>query len=254
MYKIPASTVFMGKNLVFMPECHSTNTFALELCHHSIIPEEGTVVATANQTAGRGQRGSTWIVEPGANLTFSIILYPAFLTIADQFYLNMAICLGINDYLIGKECEKVCIKWPNDIYVGDRKICGILIENQISGKSINSSIVGIGLNINQIIFSMNTATSLSLETGTTYELSNELEHLLVGIESRFLMLRDAHFNLLKKDYLNSLYRINEEHTFEFESEKFRGTITGVDSHGRLLIQVAHEQRTFEMKEVKFIMP
>lgn len=244
----------MGKNLVFMPECHSTNTFALELCQREVVPAEGTVVATANQFAGRGQRGNTWIVEPGKNLTFSTILYPSFLSIEHQFYLNIAVSLGICDYLKMNGCNTACIKWPNDIYVGDRKICGILIESQIAGKAINSSIVGIGLNINQVIFSMDTATSLSLETGMFYELSDELGKLLVSIESRFLGLRNGDFNVLKDDYLSALYWINEEHTFESASGKFKGVISGIGEAGQLVIQVGKEQRMYGNKEVRFVTP
>jgi BirA family biotin operon repressor/biotin-[acetyl-CoA-carboxylase] ligase len=242
----------MGKNLVFMPECHSTNTFALELCQREVGPAEGTVIVTANQFAGRGQRANTWIAEPGKNLTFSIILYPSFLSIQRQFYLNIVVGLGICGYLRSKGCVNARVKWPNDIYVGDRKISGVLIESQIAGKRINSSILGIGLNINQVNFSIKTATSLSIETDMQWGLSDELEKLLVSIESEFLRLQKGEFELLRQDYLNALYWINEEHTFESGSEKFKGIITGIAEGGQLVIRVGTEQRVFGNKEVRFV--
>ncbi|MBA4054496.1 MAG: biotin--[acetyl-CoA-carboxylase] ligase, partial [Marivirga sp.] len=209
MYKIPASTLFLGKNLVFMPECHSTNTFALELCQQAPPPADGTVVITANQTAGRGQRGNSWFVEPGKNLTFSIILRTHFLAIKDQFYLNIFISLAVYDYLIHKQCPQPRIKWPNDIYTGDKKICGILIENQVLGNKLTNTIIGIGLNINQNRFEMDKATSLSQVWNTEFALQDELDTLLGIIEARYFLLKQNDFTELMSNYLDAMYWLNE---------------------------------------------
>ena len=154
----------MGHSLVFMPECHSTNDEASRLIQNSNVLE-GTVVITGNQTAGRGQRGNAWFSEPGKNLTFSILIKPSFLSVKNQFYLNIAFSLGLFDYLKEVLKTEVKIKWPNDILVNGKKICGILIENHLQAQHIQHSIVGIGLNVNQHHHLLATATSMNLENG-----------------------------------------------------------------------------------------
>jgi BirA family biotin operon repressor/biotin-[acetyl-CoA-carboxylase] ligase len=250
LYKIPANTVFMGKNLVFMPECHSTNDLALQLCQQQ-KGSEGTVIITANQTAGRGQRGNTWHVEPGKNLTFSIILKPTFLSIKDQFYLNIITALAIHDYLVEKTDATVRIKWPNDIMVNTKKIAGILIENQIQGGFFSSAVVGIGLNMNQGAFSINTATSLYQVSNKVYDLNAELEHILHKLEVRYLQLKSRKENTLLSDYLNVMYWRHELHTFVANDQSFEGTIVGLDDLGRLKINTEQGERIFGMKEIQY---
>ncbi|MEO7992410.1 MAG: biotin--[acetyl-CoA-carboxylase] ligase [Chryseolinea sp.] len=250
MYKIPANTVFMGKNLVFMPECHSTNDLALQLCQQQKA-SEGTVIITANQTAGRGQRGNTWHVEPGKNLTFSIILKPTFLSIQDQFYLNIITALAIHDYLVEKTDATIRIKWPNDMMVSTKKIAGILIENQIQGNSFSSSVVGIGLNMNQEAFNISTATSLYQLSNRVYDLNFELEHILHKLEVRYLQLKSGKENTLFADYLNVMYWRHELHTFVANDQSFEGTIVGLDDLGRLKINTQQGERIFGMKEIQY---
>src|SRR5688572_32157531 len=168
----------MGHSVVFMPECHSTNDEASQLIESSDNVVEGTVVITNDQTSGRGQRGNTWISEPGKNLTFSLVMKPAFLSAQDQFLLNKAFSLGLYDYLHITLKATVKIKWPNDMLANDKKICGILIENQIQGQNIQHSVVGIGLNVNQENFSMPTATSMKVFERKEFLLENVLEELL----------------------------------------------------------------------------
>ena len=251
MYKIPAKTLFMGHSLVFMPECHSTNDEASRLIQATNILD-GTVVITANQTAGRGQRGNTWFVEPGKNLTFSIFVKPTFLQVQDQFYLNIAFSLGLHDYLSEVVVKKVNVKWPNDILVNEKKICGILIENHLRGQHIQHSIVGIGLNVNQENFSLPSATSLKLETTTEYKLDETLADLLLHLENRFMQLRTNQTQKLLASYLNVLYRKGEEHAFKTGDEVFSGTISGIDVTGKLEIQTENGFRYFGVKEVEFI--
>lgn len=241
----------MGHSLVFMPECHSTNDEASRLIQATNILD-GTVVITANQTAGRGQRGNTWFVEPGKNLTFSIFVKPTFLQVQDQFYLNIAFSLGLHDYLSEVVVKKVNVKWPNDILVNEKKICGILIENHLRGQHIQHSIVGIGLNVNQENFSLPSATSLKLETTTEYKLDETLADLLLHLENRFMQLRTNQTQKLLASYLNVLYRKGEEHAFKTGDEVFSGTISGIDVTGKLEIQTENGFRYFGVKEVEFI--
>jgi BirA family biotin operon repressor/biotin-[acetyl-CoA-carboxylase] ligase len=250
LYKIPANTLFVGKNLIYVPICHSTNTLAAELGNKTPLPE-GTLVITDNQQKGRGQRGNGWEAEPHKNFTLSVLLKPTFLAIANQFFLNQCISLAITDFINSVLNKESKIKWPNDIFIGDKKVGGILIENSLSGESIQQSIVGIGLNVNQQLFNNNNATSLSIISKNEFSLSRILEGLLTSIEARYLQLKRADFTALQSDYLQLLYRINEIHRFRDSENEFEGTITGIDERGRLKIS-AKTERLFDIKEVKFI--
>ena len=250
MYKIPASTLFLGKNLLFMPECHSTNSWALEVCQQS-CPPEGTLVITNRQVSGRGQRGSKWEAAPGMNLTFSLIFKPTFLAIKDQFLLSMVTSLGIRDYLAELLKKTVQIKWPNDILVNEFKICGILIENQLAGDRISSAVVGIGLNVNQTDFSSPMATSIARIAGYTHDLQNVLEGLLTVIEARYFQLRQSKAAQLRSDYLAHLYRRHVISSFIGRGGEFIGEISGVDEHGKLQVFIQGKEETFDTKEIAF---
>jgi BirA family biotin operon repressor/biotin-[acetyl-CoA-carboxylase] ligase len=251
LYKIPARTLFLGKNLVSMPECHSTNTHALQLCQQSQSTPEGTVVITDNQTAGRGQRGNEWITAPGKNLTFSVVLKPAFLRVKDQFRLTLLTSLSVVDYLCQKSCDQIRVKWPNDIYVGSKKICGILIENVISGDRFSNVVVGIGLNVNQDHFSVDTATSMNIVLGKSFDLTVELELLLACLEARYIKLRQND-NSMMDEYLSLMYWKGERHLFGSGDNHFEGTITGLDETGRLKILTGDGEKSFEVKEVSYL--
>ena len=250
MYKIPASTLFLGKNLLFMPECHSTNSWALDLCQQS-CPAEGTLVITDHQTSGRGQRGNSWEAQPGMNLTFSLILKPKFLAIKDQFMLSIMISVSLRDYLAGLLKKYVLIKWPNDILVNEFKICGILIENQLMAGLINYAIVGIGLNVNQKNFASPTATSISLTQGSTLHLQDVLNGLLEAIEVRYLQLRQNKLTQLRDEYLAHLYRKDMPSAFVAGDQQFEGKIVGVDELGRLKVLIQGGVKTFDTKEIAF---
>ena len=258
MYKIPANTLFMGKNLVFVPECPSTNTLALEISQQSPV-KEGTVVITDNQTAGKGQRGNSWEAEPGLNLTFSLILKPGFLAITRQFYLNIVICLALKDYLREKTSDTIYIKWPNDILVHEKKICGVLIENQLQGNRIVNTIAGIGFNLNQRKFQSLSATSLSSVTGSDFDPGEELPQIIGFIEGRYLQLRhtslpggQADDNPLMEEYLAALYRRNRAHLFSSNGQLFEGVIRDLDASGKLRIETMEGVRSFGIKELKYV--
>jgi BirA family biotin operon repressor/biotin-[acetyl-CoA-carboxylase] ligase len=251
LYKIPANTLFTGKNLVFVPECPSTNTLALEISQQSPV-KEGTVVITDHQTAGKGQRGNTWEAEPGQNLTFSLILKPGFLAINKQFYLNLVICLALKDYLKEKTSDAVYIKWPNDILVHKKKISGILIENQLQGSLISGAIAGIGFNLNQKKFQSPFATSLSLVTSRTYAPGEELPVMLGHIEARYLQLRGGDRENLMDDYLAALYRRHEKFMFSADGHLFEGVIRDLDEWGKLRIETRAGIRSFGIKEIQYV--
>lgn len=249
------NTLFIGKVLLQFPELGSTNLYALELLSKS-KPIDGTVISTFNQTDGRGQIGSKWESEPDKNLSLSIILYPSFITPREQFLLNIAVSLAVRA-CIAKYTEKmVKIKWPNDIYIGSRKIAGILIQNSITAQALQSSVIGIGVNINQTHFSINApnATSLALETGEIFSLYDLLENLCQQIEKQYLHLKNSqNYPSLKENYLEHLYRYQE--LAEFRSANgipFLGKIVGVNENGQLLIEQNGHLQAFDIKAIRFL--
>lgn len=242
----------MGKNLVFLPECHSTNTVALELVQKGSALE-GTMVITDHQTSGRGQRGNQWTAEKGQNLTFSLVLHPNFLPPKDQFMLSKAVSLGLLDFISSSlPVVSAKVKWPNDLIVNGRKLCGILIENQLTGSRYESAVVGIGLNVNQTDFPIPTAASLSTFASHRFDLDELLDELCLCLERRYQQLRRGEWKTLNTDYLNALYWYGEVHTFFSKAENFAGIIEGVDEIGRLLVRVGAEMRTFDLKEILYI--
>ncbi|MBL6447168.1 biotin--[acetyl-CoA-carboxylase] ligase [Fulvivirga sp. 29W222] len=249
MYKIPAKTLFLGKKVIFLPTCHSTNDEAAHLLEkHPVM--EGTIVITNNQTAGKGQRGNAWLTEPGKNLTFTLVLKPNFLSIVQQFNLNIVISLGIVDYLnsIRKGFQ---VKWPNDIYYKEQKICGVLIQNVLKSNRIEYTIVGIGLNVNQLKFPEEKAVSLAQVTGEIYDLQMALNSLCEYLEKQYMQLKRGELDALRNEYLNNMYRFGEDHLYK-DKEVFQGRITGISEHGLLEIETYKGLRKYNFKEVEFL--
>lgn len=213
---------------------------------------EGFTVYTGYQTNGRGQRGNHWQAEPDQNLMLSIILKPNFLLASDQFYLNMVVSLAVFDALKTYLPEKLKVKWPNDIYFDNQKLGGILIENSIQGNFLSSSIVGIGLNVNQLSFENANACSLRNVLGNEIDLGILLASVLERIEHFYFVLKNQDFIFLKNEYLKILFRLNEWHQFKKSSLVFNGKIAGVDNFGRLFIETDFSLETFDFKEVEFI--
>jgi len=252
LYKISANTLFTGQRLVFVPECHSTNSLASELATQSIL-SEGTVVITSHQTAGRGQPGNRWETAAGMNLTFSILLKPSFLSVKDQFYLTIITSLAVTEFLNAQSVAEVKIKWPNDILVGKKKICGILIENSIQKEVIQQSIVGIGLNINQHNFSAPSATSLANVTNKNFNLNESLNLLLEAFEKKYLQLRSGKLAELKREYLENLFGRGQVRAFFSNGKEFEGRIEDVNENGELVVSITNERRNYNLKEISFVL-
>ncbi|MBQ6068438.1 MAG: biotin--[Bacteroidales bacterium] len=220
--------------------------------------EEFTVVAAFAQTAGIGQRGNHWEAEPGKNLTFSIVLKPTWLPIVDQYQLTKAVSLGITDYLrplIAEGNRRVHIKWPNDIYVDDKKICGILITHHIAGGKVSASVVGIGLNVNQIDFPswVPNPTSLCLLTGQVWPLSEALENVLSHIAYRYNELRDNPIGILDQPYLSMLLRRGEKAQYGYQGQTITATLLDVNRYGHLqLVTDRGERLSCQLKEIQFL--
>lgn len=234
-----------------MPECPSTNDEVRRL-YADKADLNGAVMVTDHQTAGRGQRGNRWEATSGLNLTFSVMLRPAFLRLQDQFLLNVIASLALAELLadLGIEAK---IKWPNDVMIEERKISGILLENQVSGNKLQYSIVGIGLNVNQEHFNIPTATSLKQCTGNTHHLASLLSLLLEKLEVYYLMLRSGQNTKLLTEYERRMYWRGEKHSFATNNLNFTGEIHGIDqSTGALCMLVDGEQKKFEVKQVVYL--
>lgn len=250
------NTLFIGKVLLHQEELPSTNTYAQELIAKS-KPIEGTVISTFRQPQGRGQVGSKWESEPDKNLTLSVILYPTFLPPLQNFALNKAIALAVRHFIAELlPDQSVTVKWPNDIYVGTRKICGILIQNSLNRHALASSIVGIGINVNQTIFSKDipNPSSLQLENGKEYDLSSLIPRLCWHLEVMYLRLKSGHFAILDAEYLAHLYRYQAPTVFKrINGTVFLGKISGISGSGQLM--VTHEEggeEAFDLKEISIV--
>lgn len=251
MYNSCFDNIFIGKYITYLPTCHSTNDIASELVQKGQL-NDGDVVVTDFQTAGRGQRENKWQSDSGVNLLFSIYLKPEFIEIANQFDLSMAVSLGVCQF-ISKYVSNASIKWPNDLYIGDKKCCGMLIENTIAGSGIKKSIVGIGININQLQFETQRITSLAAATQSSYHLQELFPKLLASIEKNYLLLKNGHRDEIRKSYLNSLYGKGIKRTFKDSSGEFEGVIENIDQHGMLIINKGNNSfSAYGIKEIEWI--
>ncbi|MFK7931876.1 MAG: biotin--[acetyl-CoA-carboxylase] ligase [Saprospiraceae bacterium] len=249
------NTLFIGKNFIQFPELASTNAAAQELLT-TTKPSEGTVITAVRQSAGRGQAGSQWESEAGKNVTMSVILYPHFLVVQQQFWLNRAITLGVRDTIAKLLGQSVKLKWPNDIYIKDKKVAGILIQNSLLGAKIQASIIGIGLNVNQTVFLSDAPnpTSLQLESQHSFDLPEVIQMLCQQIELRYLQLRGHKYSFLAADYLRHLYRYQQPAVFRgSDGMTFNGQIIGVTDIGQLCIQKEDGQlQRYMFKEVAHV--
>jgi len=230
----------------------STSSFLKEMAKKSDL-ENYTVIIAEEQTKGRGQQRNSWISEPSKNLTMSIFIDDLNLKIHNQKYLNFAISLAIFKTLTALKIENLSIKWPNDIMSVNKKICGILIENSISSNKIYASIIGIGLNVNQIQFpeSLKNASSLKALTNITYDLDNLLIKLIKEIRSSIKILSLEKYTQLEQQYLAVLYKKNIPTMFKnSEDVLFMGKILGISDSGNLLIELEDDIiKEFGIKEV-----
>ncbi len=248
------SGLFIGRNLINLKEVDSTNTFLKDALSKSTPLLDGTVILADSQLAGRGQTGNSWISEAGKNLTFSILLNPIFLQIESQFDLNIAISLALNDFFNKYKLQGAAIKWPNDSYLNNKKIAGLLIENILLGNKIKHAIIGIGLNVNQEDFPTNlkNVTSLKQALHQDYNLMQILGELCSFIEARYLLLKAGNKDKLRDEYLSRLYLKDEWTDFCFDKQVQKGKISGITAIGQLIVETAEGLRYFNNKEIEFI--
>lgn len=226
----------IGQSIIYIERTESTNNYATSQVRENEV-KAGTVFLAYDQVAGRGQLTNHWESEAGKNLTFSVFLRPDFLDIRKQFMLSKVVCLALYEFL-SQQVNGVKIKWPNDMYVDDRKICGNLIENAVMNGIITQSIVGIGVNINQSRFLSKAPNPVSLKmlTGKTYDLDEMLAGLLKTMDHFYQKLASWQQDELDQAFHRKLYRLDEWHPYQDETHRYTGMITGVNQIGQLMIR------------------
>jgi BirA family biotin operon repressor/biotin-[acetyl-CoA-carboxylase] ligase len=227
-------TLFTGRIIHRVEETTSTNEMATNALKASKVIE-GTAFIANHQTQGKGQRGRVWQSYPNQNVLVSYVYFPKFLKNDQQFYLIKAVSLAIKDLLDKYLMDKARIKWPNDIYINDLKITGVLIESTMKGSYMGSSVIGIGMNVNQKEFSNQVnATSIVLETGMGCNLDMMFSELSYHLEQRYLMIKKKPQSL-DQEYQKALYRLNEKTRFKLADTTVEMTVLGVDELGQLKV-------------------
>lgn len=239
-----------GFDILEFEQASSTNTLAEELPREEL--SDKSVVLTFRQTEGRGQMGNKWESTPGKNISMTVVFKPENLDASRQFAISMVIALGCRDF-ISRYVEGCMVKWPNDVYVGDRKMVGILIEHTISGAFVGRSLCGIGVNINQQVFVSEAPNPVSLAQLLKHELplQDVLAELLECIGKRYEQVHN--YYLLEHDFVQALYRRYGEYEWEDETGIFQASIAGVDEFGRLILRDDRgKERIYGFKEVKYL--
>lgn len=239
-------------NLIKLSATDSTNSQLKRMLAEGAV-ENGTVVWADRQTQGRGQRGANWMSEDGKNLTFSVLRSDIYLPSVQFFRLNMAVSLGVAGVLRGLNIPEVRIKWPNDILSGDYKICGLLLENTLQGPQISSSVIGVGLNVNQTDFpGLPRATSLKGLTGRKFDRTDLLETLVHAILREIDTVNTETASSQRMRYETLLYGMGETRRFSSENDpSFTGVIRGVSEEGRLVVDVAGNLQSYSYKEIEY---
>lgn len=240
--------------LIHISETNSTNNYLQSLCSKQKV-EELTVVVADFQTSGRGQRGNSWESDSGKNLLFSIVIFPEFLEARRQFLISQIISLAIKEELDTYTTD-ISIKWPNDIYWKEKKICGILIENDLMGRNISQSIAGIGININQETFHSFAPNPVSLRqiTGKEFDLFEILKNIVLRIQSYYSLLKKGNTESIVCQYEMSLFRKEGMHRFKDANGEFLARIIRVEPEGRLILEDEMlNKRGYMFKEVEYLL-
>ncbi len=248
----------LGLNLIVLDEVDSTNDYLkTQVSNFKPLPE-WTAIMAKHQTQGRGQRDNQWFTPPGVNITVSLLLYPTFIRIQQQFFLNILVSLGIIDWLKSLQIPAQ-IKWPNDIMLSNKKIAGILIENKLNSKGLTQSIIGMGINANQLDFNeeLNSkASSIYKETGIQLANLQEACHdVLVHVQKRLLSMKEEAFSQEKllQEYNNLLFRRDISALYSSNNIDFLAKLKRVESDGRLILDQNGQEHAYLFKEVSFLL-
>ena len=246
-------SIFIGKNLLHLTDINSTNEYAKEVIQSGECPE-GTIVLADYQSGGKGYGNNYWESERNKNLTFSVVLFPKVVPPDEMFAISKAVSLALVDYL-STIFWNVSVKWPNDIYIQHDKIAGILIENAFSGNEIQYSIIGIGLNVNQTLFTRNppNPTSMKLRAARNFNVMEILPVIATYIENRYLQLFTDFVYQLDEQYLSRLYQYDTYNSYRSRDGVFIAKIIDVTNLGNIVLQTQEgEEKSFGFKEIEFI--
>lgn len=242
---------------LFLEQCDSTNRELWRLLDAGNDLDEGFAIQAGFQTAGRGQGSTSWISEAGKNLLCSVLLKPQFLPPAKQFLINKCLALAIRETLSQIDAlHYFTIKWPNDIYAGNKKISGTLIENRILGTTLEVCVAGIAININQKNFppEIPNPSSLTMLNQKEYNTREHLKTLLENIMKYYSMLKQNQTETIDQAYLNHLLGHKEQLNYISQGKVFKARIHGVNDHGKLILQDEKNNiREYGMKEVEFLL-
>jgi BirA family biotin operon repressor/biotin-[acetyl-CoA-carboxylase] ligase len=245
------NTLIIGHKIIRLDSINSTNSFLSENLNNPNF-FEGIVVVADNQTQGRGQGQNLWHSNSGDNLLFSVLIQPK-CDLIYQFYLNQFIAISIcNTFKIfGLDCQ---IKWPNDILVDHKKIAGILIENKIQGRMLHSSIVGVGLNINQSNFPKQLINPTSMNLLLKQKIDKELvlKTLMLQLEKHYFQFKRNEFITINDSYQSILYKRNEKALFLINDDRVEAVIKEVNKQGEIVLEINKELKSFSNSEIKMI--
>lgn len=244
-----------------LPKVDSTNTFVRDMLESGESLPGMTLVTADEQTAGRGQVGNSWESEKGKNIIFSLLCHPEFIVPSEQFIMSQCIALAIQQVLqdrvtkAGKK-DVVTVKWPNDIYVGHKKISGTLIECDLMGKKVSNCIIGTGINVNQMTFLSDAPNPVSLKQIIGQD--TLCDELMRDVIDRFCgyyeLVKEGRTSEVVDAYMQNLYRKDGFHRYSDVRGEFMAEIAGIESTGHLLLRFENGNTVrYEFKEVKFIM-
>ena len=241
-------------NIITLAEVDSTNNHANRLITEGKA-KNGSVVMSGYQKNGRGQRGNGWESAPGKNLLASIIVFPDFLPVVKQFYLSKIASLSLFDWL-SAQIRDIYVKWPNDIFVRNQKISGILIDTSIMGSRIDSAVVGIGLNLNQEKFSPEWphAVSLAMLTKQNYNIRETAVQLHAVFMDWYEKLEAGFVDEIDRAYHRNLFRKDEWALFRKDGHEFEARILGTGDYGQLILEDRSGKKSeYMFKEVEFVL-
>ena len=236
---------------IHLSSVDSTNSHVRRLLARGEVLPELTLVDADSQTEGRGQTGNSWESEAGRNVQFSLVCHPHFLPASSQFALSEAIALAVAETVGGE------VKWPNDIYVGDRKISGTLIECDLSGSRIETCIIGTGINVNQTVFRSDAPNPVSLAqlTGREYDREEILQAVIGRFVTLYQLLREGGTETVHHMYRQQLYRREGLHRYEDADGEFEAEFHDIEPTGHLMLRRRDGAvKRYEFKEVKFLLP
>ena len=228
---------YFGSHIIQIDRVSSTNNYAAKLLNQTKIPF-GAVIMAQFQDDGRGQRGAVWQSKSGENLLFSAILDGSLMKECPPFYLSKCVAVSIKDTLSFFLKHKIHLKWPNDVLVERRKIAGVLIESQWKGNNLFSSIIGVGLNVNQTHFEYGfDATSMKLLSANDYDLKEVLQVLCTKLNFNFNRILSKEYSDLQQDYLSSLYKYNEKTHFKIGDKLEEVVLKDVNENGMVSLEM-----------------